>query len=98
MERFLFSFSLAQQPYTLPTHVPLFLFKDEQKKEPWKQFCIVFSNWINQKKIYAYKFDELCEYAQMVVRNYIKYVMRFKTIAIYTNNFSTSFLVIIKII
>jgi hypothetical protein len=44
VEFFLFSFNLAQQPYTLPTRVPLFLFKDEQKKNLEKQFCTISSN------------------------------------------------------
>jgi hypothetical protein len=42
MELFLFSFSLAQQPYTLPTHVPLFFFKDEQKKNLENNFALFF--------------------------------------------------------
>jgi hypothetical protein len=40
MELLLFSFNLAQQPYTPPTHVPLFLFKDAQKKNLENDFAL----------------------------------------------------------
>jgi hypothetical protein len=74
------------------------LFKDEQKKNLEKQFCTISSNWINQQTKHPYKFIELCEYVQMVARNYIKYLMRFKTIATYIDNFNINFFVLIKII
>jgi hypothetical protein len=50
MELFLFSFSLAQQAYTLPTHVPLFLFKDEEKKNLENNYALFLPIELTKKQ------------------------------------------------